>query len=92
LFAGKVLPVNTVHTSLVKIVHWHQCLYSSNADCSLLSLVSNCHSFTAHSSKPTVAELYMDWVAPTLQSNLLVETWQNGRGKLPSSCGRKFVW
>jgi deoxyribonuclease-2 len=36
-------------------------------------------------------ELYMDWVAPTLRSNLLVETWQNGRGKLPSSCGRKFV-
>jgi len=67
-------------------------MYSSNADCWLLSLVSNCHSFTAHSSEPTVAELYMDWVAPTLQSNLLVETWQNGRGKLPSSCGRKFVW
>lgn len=36
-------------------------------------------------------ELYFDWVAPALQSNLLVETWRNGRGKLPSSCGRTFV-
>ena len=38
------------------------------------------------------AELYFDWVAPALESNLLVETWRNGRGKLPSSCGRTFVW
>lgn len=92
MLVGKVLPVNNVPTSLVKIVLWHQCMHSSTADCSLLSWVSNYHSFNAHSSKPIFAELYFDWVAPTLQSNLLVETWQNGRGKLPSSCGRKFVW
>lgn len=35
-------------------------------------------------------ELYEDWVAPTLQTSLFVETWLNGKGKLPSNCSRPF--
>ncbi|XP_071440078.1 deoxyribonuclease-2-alpha [Hetaerina americana] len=33
-------------------------------------------------------ELYGDWVASALRSNLLVESWRNGRGKLDSFCNR----
>ncbi|PNF33238.1 Deoxyribonuclease-2-alpha [Cryptotermes secundus] len=36
-------------------------------------------------------ELYFDWVAPALQTDLLVETWRNGKGKLPSSCNSTFT-
>lgn len=35
-------------------------------------------------------ELYADWVAPTLETNLLVETWLNGPGKLNSDCLKKY--
>ncbi|KAG7197855.1 hypothetical protein KM043_001666 [Ampulex compressa] len=31
-------------------------------------------------------DLYDDFIAPQLHSNLLTETWLNGRGKLPSDC------
>lgn len=31
-------------------------------------------------------ELYADFIAPTLQVNLLVETWSHGAGNLPSDC------
>ncbi|EFN70227.1 Deoxyribonuclease-2-alpha, partial [Camponotus floridanus] len=37
-------------------------------------------------------DLYDKFVAPTLQSNLLTETWLNGRGKLPSDCERIKVY
>lgn len=33
-------------------------------------------------------ELYTDWVAPTLDSDLLVETWLNGPGKISSDCSK----
>lgn len=33
-------------------------------------------------------ELYEDWVAPILQSDLYVETWQHGTGLMPSNCTR----
>ncbi|XP_073828628.1 deoxyribonuclease II [Musca autumnalis] len=33
-------------------------------------------------------ELYEDFVAPTLDTNLLVETWRNGAGNLDSNCSR----
>lgn len=36
-------------------------------------------------------DLYDDFVAPKLRSNLLTETWLNGRGKLPSDCNRTTV-
>ena len=36
-------------------------------------------------------DLYADLVAPSLQVPLLVETWPNGRGKLPSSCRGPFI-
>ena len=35
-------------------------------------------------------DLYADFVAPFLQSNLLTETWPNGPGKMKSSCDTKF--
>ncbi|RZB39136.1 plancitoxin-1 [Asbolus verrucosus] len=41
-------------------------------------------------SKKFGKDLYEDWVAPALQSNLLVETWPNGAGKLPSNCSKPF--
>ncbi|GLH10780.1 Uncharacterized protein GBIM_15677 [Gryllus bimaculatus] len=41
-------------------------------------------------SKKFQKDLYADWVAPTLQVNLLVETWPNGRGRLPSACHYPF--
>ncbi|XP_058129762.1 deoxyribonuclease-2-alpha [Anopheles coustani] len=31
-------------------------------------------------------ELYADWIAPTLDVGLLVESWQHGAGNLPSEC------
>lgn len=31
-------------------------------------------------------DLYDDFVAPQLNSDLYTETWMNGRGKLPSEC------
>ncbi|CAK9810420.1 unnamed protein product [Anthophora plagiata] len=37
-------------------------------------------------------ELYADFVAPQLQSNLDVQSWLNGRGKLPSSCSRRKIY
>lgn len=36
-------------------------------------------------------DLYADLVAPTLKSNLFVESWQNGEGKLPSECQSNFT-
>ena len=36
-------------------------------------------------------DLYADLVAPGLQVSMLVETWPNGRGKLPSSCQKPFI-
>lgn len=41
-------------------------------------------------SKNFGKELYEDWVAPTLNSNLYVETWPNGADKLASNCTRPF--
>lgn len=37
-------------------------------------------------------ELYEDWVAPTLQTNLFTETWLNGNGRLPSNCSKPFKY
>lgn len=34
-------------------------------------------------------ELYADWVAPDLQTDLEVETWLNGPGKIASNCSRR---
>lgn len=34
-------------------------------------------------------DLYEDWVAPTLNVDLYVETWVHGPGILPSNCTRK---
>lgn len=31
-------------------------------------------------------ELYEDWIAPTLNTNLYVETWRKGPGNLASNC------
>lgn len=36
-------------------------------------------------------ELYSDLIAPSLESNLLVESWQHGAGNLPSDCS-KPMW
>lgn len=33
-------------------------------------------------------ELYEDWVAPVLNSDLYVETWRKGPGNYPSNCTR----
>lgn len=35
-------------------------------------------------------ELYEDLVAPTLQSDLYVESWPNGAGKIKSDCTKQF--
>lgn len=39
-------------------------------------------------------ELYVDWVAPQLGTDLLTETWRNGPGALPSNCSfsNRFVF
>lgn len=35
-------------------------------------------------------ELYVDWVAPTLQSDLLVESWLHGPGVITTDCEKPF--
>jgi deoxyribonuclease-2 len=42
-------------------------------------------------SKYFGSDLYSDLVAPYYDTDLLVETWQNGRGKLPSNCSKPTV-
>ena len=37
------------------------------------------------------SDLYSNLVAPYYDTDLLVETWQNGRGKLPSNCSEPTV-
>lgn len=37
-------------------------------------------------------DLYADFVAPQLQSDLYVQSWLNGRGKLPSTCSGRKVY
>ncbi|XP_018051926.1 PREDICTED: plancitoxin-1 [Atta colombica] len=37
-------------------------------------------------------DLYEDFVAPTLKTDLFAETWLNGRGRLPSDCERVKVY
>ncbi|XP_050460084.1 plancitoxin-1 [Cataglyphis hispanica] len=37
-------------------------------------------------------DLYDDFVAPTLRSDLFAETWLNGRGRLPSDCEHTKVY
>lgn len=43
-------------------------------------IVSNCR----------LLDLYFDFVAPTLQQDILTETWQNGGGNLPSNCSGPY--
>jgi deoxyribonuclease-2 len=40
---------------------------------------------------PWGKDLYADLVAPSLQTPLLVETWPNGPGKMPSRCDTPFI-
>lgn len=48
-------------------------------------------SFTSFAkSKGFQKELYEDLVAPSLGSDLYVESWLNGAGKLKSNCSRQF--
>ena len=35
-------------------------------------------------------DLYADYVAPSLNMNLMVETWPNGPGKMNSSCDKPW--
>ncbi|KAF2905818.1 hypothetical protein ILUMI_00354 [Ignelater luminosus] len=35
-------------------------------------------------------DLYLDWVAPTLHSNLYVQTWLNSKNPLPSNCNKNY--
>lgn len=37
-------------------------------------------------------DLYEDWVAPSLESDLDVESWLNGPGKLSSNCSKQFKY
>ncbi|XP_061390116.1 plancitoxin-1 [Musca vetustissima] len=53
----------------------------------LISLEGSTFKSFAKSSKFN-QELYADFVAPTLDTNLLVETWRNGAGNLDSNCSR----
>lgn len=41
--------------------------------------------------KTTDENLYAEFVAPTLKSNLAAETWQNGKGSMPSNCTAKYT-
>lgn len=42
------------------------------------------HSFSKN--RHFAQELYKDWVAPTLKSDLYVQAWRRGVGMLPSNC------
>lgn len=39
-------------------------------------------------SRQFAKDLYVDWVAVALNTSLMVETWPNGAGRLPSICNR----
>nr|CAH7753566.1 unnamed protein product [Callosobruchus chinensis] len=60
---------------------FHLANISSNAGISFLSFAK---------SKEFNKDLYEDLVAPSLQSNLIVETWADGPGRLRSDCSKKF--
>ncbi|XP_076380498.1 deoxyribonuclease II [Megalopta genalis] len=62
-----------------------------NNKASIISLGSTNFTSFAKGSK-WQKDLYADFVAPQLQTDLYVESWLNGRGKLPSSCSRRKIY
>ena len=49
------------------------------------------HSFTSFAKAKHFGEdLYAELVAPTLKTNLMVESWPNGPGKMHSSCDNRY--
>lgn len=64
----------------------------SSKKCSFFPLISIFNNLLYIHLSLSFTELYSDWVAPALQTSLLVETWRNGRGKLSSSCNSTFMW
>ncbi|VEN59183.1 unnamed protein product [Callosobruchus maculatus] len=60
---------------------FHLANISSNDGISFLSFAK---------SKDFNKDLYEDLVAPSLQSNLMVETWADGPGRLRSDCSKQF--
>ncbi|KAL3266231.1 hypothetical protein HHI36_010412 [Cryptolaemus montrouzieri] len=66
----------------IKTAPWyHQVLLNSLQGTNFISFAK---------SKNFGKDLYEDWVAPALQSSLLVETWPDGPGRLSSDCTKKF--
>ncbi|XP_033643199.1 plancitoxin-1-like [Asterias rubens] len=48
-------------------------------------------SFTCFAKSTKYGEdIYSSWLAPYLKSDIFVETWQDGRGKMNSSCGGTY--
>ncbi|XP_066993505.1 deoxyribonuclease-2-alpha isoform X2 [Anabrus simplex] len=57
-----------------------------------LSTIGGIPFVTFAKTKKFGKDLYADWVAPSLKTNMLVETWPNGKGRLPSECQQPYNW
>lgn len=76
----KSLPniVNAVNNITVKKAPWyHTASIVTKGDANFISYAK---------SKHFNKDLYADWLAVSLNSDLMVETWPNGQGRLPSKC------
>lgn len=64
----------------------------SGKDISKLTIttLANKHFISFAKDKAWDDDLYIDWVAPELASNMVFETWQNGVGNMPSNCSKEF--
>lgn len=81
----KLTNINAViNKEFVKVAPWFQLIS--------LSSIKGMQFLSFAKSRKFGKELYKDWLAAALKSNLFVETWLNGSGKIPSDCSNIYKY